>query len=167
MAKLIIFEESEDNSDTIFETYELPASRVLVGSDPDNHLILEAPDIDPTHASLELRDQGWILQDLGGPGGTAVNGQVIEGPYNLHHDDLIELGFIKMKFQDAEPTVQENASPGGRADERSRHMSGRIWFAVIAGATLVVIFVILLILIIADYLGLLKLIDLLPPWLGA
>ena len=104
MARLIIYEEMDTN-DTVFETFELTSSRILIGSDHENHLVLDMPEIDSTHASLELRDNHWFLQDLGGPGGTAVNGQEIEGPYMLHNDDVIELSFIKMRFENNERGV--------------------------------------------------------------
>jgi hypothetical protein len=161
LAKLVIYEESEDE-ETIFEYFDLTSARVLIGSGPDNELVLEAPNIDPTHASLELRDQHWILQDLGGPGGTAVNDKMIEGPYHLHHGDLIALGVVRMRFENDEiESVPEEPLP-----ETDEQVSGRVWFATVAGGTLAVIFIILFLLIVADYLGLLQIIDLLPPWFG-
>lgn len=167
MAKLIIYEEIE-GADTIFETFDLLVERILIGSDPDNHLILEAPEIDPTHASLELRDNIWILQDLGGPGGTGVNGRLIEGPYRLQHRDLIELGQIKMQFQqfEQEPEPEpEPAPPPARRRARDAHVSGRAWFAVISVGTIALIVVILILLAVAHYLEVINVTYLLPPWL--
>src|SRR5262245_33098273 len=148
--------------------FDLSVNRILIGSDDDNHLILDSPDIDPMHASLELRDDYWILQDLGGPGGTVVNGDLIEGPFRLSHNDLIELGQIKMKFDDGsmmaeeEPDETAEVQPHHTPDE---HPSGRVWFAKVALTTIVVILVILALLAAAQYLGLIVITDLLPPWL--
>ena len=168
MATLIIYEES-DTDETVFEAYELTDTSILIGSGPENHLILDTPDIDPNHASLELRDGHWVLQDLGGPGGTAVNGEIIEGPFTLYHGDLIELNHIKMKFQDEEDRgittefpVENQAEP---AHDAVPQIKGRVWFAGIAGITLVIIFVILFLLVTAHFLGIISLTDLLPPWL--
>ena len=167
MAKLVIYEAAE-GTDTIFEDFELEVNNILIGSGPDNHLVLEASEIDPTHASLELRNDHWILQDLGGPGGTLVNNNEIEGPYRLQPNDIITLGDIKMKFLDdawvAEPE-EELSAEDESTDNGSDHISGRIWFATLAGGTLAVIFIILFILIVADFLGVIKISDLLP-WLG-
>lgn len=165
MARLVIYEEAEDE-ETIFEVFDLTTNRILVGASADNELVLEAPDIDPAHASLELRHNHWILQDLGGPGGTVVNGNVIEGPYYLQNNDLIELGPVRMRFQehDHDPVdaeVMEEAAPDPGAPVR-----GRVWFATIAGGTIAIIFIILFLLVVADYFGLLEIADLLPPWLG-
>jgi pSer/pThr/pTyr-binding forkhead associated (FHA) protein len=164
MAKLIIYEDFEDK-ETVFEDFELTMQRILIGSGPDNQLVLEAPEVEPIHASLELRDRHWILQDLGGPGGTLVNGVMIEGPLHLHHGDLVELGSIKITFQDVE-AAPESASLDAtvRSPKTDAPISGRIWFATIAGGTIAVIFIILFLLIVADYLGVLKIADLFPLW---
>ncbi|GIK41251.1 MAG: hypothetical protein BroJett011_50840 [Chloroflexota bacterium] len=168
MAKLIIYEEAA-GEDTVFEDFELLANRILIGSSPDNQLVLDAPDIDPAHASLELRLDRWILQDLGAPGGTAVNGITIEGPYYLQHNDLIELGSIKLKFREFEPqgeTEPERLAPEPAHLDSVPPLKGRVWFAKVAAGTVAVIFLILLILIIGHYWGLLNMTDLLPPWLS-
>lgn len=175
MARLIIYEEA-DASETIFETFDLSHNSILIGSDPDNHLILETETVDPSHASLELRDNTWVLQDLGGPGGTAVNNHVIEGPHRLFHDDLIELGSIKMRFQDPERGATKEF-PHSKADEADDseaegvtaedvHISGRVWFATVAAATSALIFIIIFLLVVAHFLGIINIGDLLPPWLG-
>lgn len=168
MAKLVIYEEME-GAETIFEDFELSINNILIGSGPDNHLVLDTPEIDSTHISLELRNDHWILQDLGGIGGTLVNGHSIEGPYHLQNNDVVELGNIKMRFLDdeweSETEEEESHSQPTPADESSEHISGRVWFATLAGGTLAVIFIILLLLIMADFLEILKIGDLLP-WLG-
>ena len=93
MAKLVIFEDYADG-DPIFEDFDLTAHQILVGSGRDNDLVLEAPDIDPTHASLEWRQAFWVLQDLGGPGGTVVNGAEIAGPQHACRPDRNRIPWI-------------------------------------------------------------------------
>lgn len=177
MAKLVIFEEI-NGADTVFETFFLQENRITIGADDDNQLILESPDVEPMHASLELRDNHrWFLQDLGGAGGTGVNGQLIAGPYLLHHNDVIEVGFVKMQFQldDERIVTQELTAPNvpetvGRqsmpppktARSPERQPSGRIWFAGLAFITAIVIFVILLVFFAGHYLGVINMMDLMP-----
>jgi hypothetical protein len=171
LAKLVIYEDLE-GEETIFEDFELSTHRILIGSSEDNNLVLDMPDIDPTHASMELRNDHWVIQDLGGPGGTMVNNEQVDGPHRLHHNDLIELNSLKMRFY-------ENDLTGGEVDSHLLEddffeedfapevvVSGRIWFGTIAGITLVVIFIILLTLVVLDYFSVLKIIDLLPLGLG-
>ena len=159
MARLIIYDISD--TDSVIEEFDLLIPRLLIGSAMDNDLVLDAPGIDPTHASLELRNDRWILQDLGGPTGTRVNDQVIEGPYQLQHGDLIAFGSVRLRFEEAPPTSDPKATEAGVRPE----IRGRVWFAGVAGVTLTIIFLIILLLIIADYLQLLNIGDLLPPWL--
>lgn len=168
MARLIIYEEIE-TSETILETFELSSTRILIGSDPDNNLVLQSPDVDSSHASLELRNNLWVLQDLGGPGGTGVNGKVIQGPYYLTHNDLIELGPIKLSFQEkalVEETPLEDDTPTPpvpiKIEPSPSPVKGRVWFAFIAGGTLGVIFIIMFLLIVADLLNVIEISDLLP-----
>lgn len=172
MAKLVIYEEIA-GEEPIFEDFELVTTRVLIGASEDNNLILDVPGIDPIHASLELRNERWILQDLGGPGGTFLNGVEIEGPHKLKDDDLIEVSTVKIRFYENEAPVHaaietgplpEAAVPAEPAPPPPG--SGRVWFGQVAGATLAVIFLIVFLFILADYLGLLRLSDLLPPLLG-
>lgn len=166
MARLVIYEEL-DTDDTVFETFELSSSRILIGSDHDNHLVLDMPDVDTTHASLELRDNHWFLQDLGGPGGTAVNGQEIEGPYMLRNNDVVELSFIKMRFENKDRGVTQDFPREAPEEEQKlpdeRPPSGRLWFVGLAILTIGTIIVILILMAVAHFLGLISLGDLLPP----
>jgi len=163
VAKLVIYQDVA-GTESIFEDFELTTNRILIGSGPDNHLVLDAPDIDSAHASLELRNNNWIIQDLGGPDGTRVNNEQIEGPYRLQDNDLVELASVKLRFFDDEwepapedtETEEEAPEPGGS------HISGRVWFATLAGGTIAVIFIILFLLVVADLLGVLSIADLLP-----
>ena len=163
MAKLVIYQDVA-SAESIFEDFELTTNRILIGSGPDNHLVLDSPDIDSAHASLELRNNNWIIQDLGGPDGTKVNNEQIEGPYRLQDNDLIELASIKLRFIDdvwkpvpeGTETEEEGSEPSGS------HISGRVWFATLAGGTIAVIFIIVFLLVVADLLGVLSIADLLP-----
>jgi predicted component of type VI protein secretion system len=164
MTKLVIFSD-DPTENAILEEFDLTGvQRMLIGSSPDNDLVLEVPDIDPAHASLEFRHDHWVLQDLGGPGGTQVNGQTIAGPYILSHADLLELGPVKLRF-DAPDSAPHPKSDDDAADIQPE-MRGRVWFAGVAGFTLAFIFVIIFLLVVADYLDVINITDLLPPWFG-
>ena len=172
MAKLVIYEEIY-GEETIFEDFELTSHRILIGSSEDNNLVLDIPDIDPTHASLEFRNEHWVIQDLGGPGGTVLNGQQVDRPLTLHHNDLIELNTIKMRFHLKEEVV-EVAEDKDEVDEtpplpdtvkkakQEVVISGRVWFSTVAVMTIGVIFVIAILFAVADYLDLIHIGDLLP-----
>jgi len=161
LAKLIIY-EAYTNTGTVFETFELVDNRILIGSDPECQLILDVPDIDPMHASLELRDHHWFLQDLGGPGGTAVNGRLIEGPTILRHNEMIEVGVVKMRFVTTEPGVTAAMPPMEPDEDAAAQVSGRVWFATLTGFTVLILLAIGALLLLAYSLGIFTLSDLLP-----
>lgn len=163
MAKLVIYEDVA-GTESVFEDFELTTNRILIGSGPDNHLVLDAPDIDSTHASLELRNDNWIIQDLGGPGGTCINEIQIDGPYRLQNNDLIELSGVRMRFLDDawETAMVEKEAEVVKNEMVDTHISGRVWFATLAGGTIAVIFIIVFLLVVADVLGVLSISDLLP-----
>jgi hypothetical protein len=170
LAKLIIYEEL-GNTQTIFETFDLSNSRMTIGSDMDNQLVLDSPDIDPMHASLELREHDeWYLQDLGGPGGTAIGDQLIEGPRLLKHGDIIALGPVKMRFLlHDQPRQADNWPPpideemeDPDTDPATGVMKGRVWFAGQAILTSAIIFGIVLFFVAAHLLGFINLADLWP-----
>jgi predicted component of type VI protein secretion system len=175
LARLIIYEESQSGATAIFETFTLAENRVTIGSDQDNQLVLDVPDVDPMHASLELRDNHWFLQDLGGLSGTSINGALIEGPRMLNHDDVIDLGFIKMKFQsdddrgatqEFETYAPEDTSSDDAEAGTHVQLSGRVWFAGLAILTSIVIFAIFMLFVAAHLLGLINILDLLPAAMG-
>ncbi len=167
MAKLVIYEELE-GEEAIFEDFDLASHRIIIGSSDDCNLILDLPDIDPSHASLEFRNDHWVIQDLGGPGGTVLNGVTVEGPLRLHDNDLIELHSVKIRFVEEIHVFQaedEDTAILGEtvsATTPRKTVSGRIWFGTIAGMTLVTIFAIILLLAAAHFLGILNITDLIP-----
>jgi len=161
VAKLVIYQDV-GGKESIFEDFELTTNRILIGSGLDNHLVLDSPDIDSAHASLELRNENWIIQDLGGPDGTKVNEEQIDGPYRLQDNDLIELASIKLRFFDDQWEPAPEDTEEEESEESGTHISGRVWFATLAGGTIAVIFIILFLLIVADVLGVLSISDLLP-----
>jgi len=166
LAKLVIYEELE-GEETIFEDFDLSSHRIIIGSSDDSNLILDMPDIDPSHASLEFRNDHWVIQDLGGPGGTLLNGINVDGPQPLQDNDLIELNSVKIRFIEHEAIEEDDEDTAVLEDTElaprpAKPVSGRVWFGTIAGITLVVIFAIVLILAIADFLEIIRLADLIP-----
>lgn len=142
MADLFIYENGE-SEETPSRIFNLSNKRVLIGSSGDNELVLEAQDVDSAHISLELRQTYWVLQDLGSEKGTVLNGQEVNGPCLLEHDDVIEIGQVKIKFQADQFDEGSDTDPILFIEE----ISGRRWFAQAMGGTLVIIILIILALI--------------------
>src|SRR3954454_394913 len=67
--------------------------RVLVGSGPENRLIIHDDDVDPIHALFEINEDGDVeIQDLRTRTGTLVNDQRIGGVTHLNDGDRVKIG---------------------------------------------------------------------------
>ena len=81
------------------ESINLPVKRIVVGRSSESTLLLPDDSVDLTHASLEYRGDRWILQDLGAPGGTWLNDEVVDKPCRIFDGDIILFGEIPIEVQ--------------------------------------------------------------------
>jgi hypothetical protein len=119
------------------EEVRLTASRILIGRSADNNLIVPDDSIDLTHASVEVRGNSWILQDLGAPDGTWLNDNLVDQPRRLLNGDVLKLGKVRIEIQEvnddsAQPNILRSESlldPMPEADEEKpqRRISPLIW----------------------------------------
>ena len=67
--------------------------RVLIGSAPENRVIIHDDDVDPIHALFEINPDGDVeVQDLRTKSGTFVNGDRIGGVTHVNDGDEIRIG---------------------------------------------------------------------------
>jgi S1-C subfamily serine protease len=67
--------------------------RVLVGSGPENRLIIHDDEVDPIHALFEINDDGDVeIQDLRTKTGTLVNDERIGGVTHVNDGDRVKIG---------------------------------------------------------------------------
>lgn len=67
--------------------------RVTVGRARDNELHLPYEGVSEHHAEIvRVADGAYAVRDLGGEGGTYLNGKKVEGEAALHHGDTIRFG---------------------------------------------------------------------------
>ena len=70
---------------------------VSVGRAVDNDIIIEDPRVSRHHAQLRLRYGRYVVYDLGGGGGTQINGYPIEECV-LHSGDVLSFGGIQVIY---------------------------------------------------------------------
>ena len=88
-------------------------SSASIGRSSDNTIHIDEPHIARYHAMIELRPTGFWLNDLGGSGGTVVNGMPLSAEYHLKSGDTITLGgstAIRVTTQDAVATSAPTTS---------------------------------------------------------
>jgi hypothetical protein len=56
--------------------------------------------IERVHARIQQQRQGYVVKDMGTPGGTFVNGQRIVEPRTLRDGDLVQVGASVLRFRE-------------------------------------------------------------------
>lgn len=82
-------------------TYDLAASRLLIGRESKNDIAVHDVNASRTHAELRFEPQGvWTITDLGSTNGTLVNGREIASQ-PLAEGDHITIGMTNFVFTQA------------------------------------------------------------------
>ena len=74
------------------QVFRLEREIVNLGRDLANDIVIRDAQVSRYHLRLMLRDQDYLLEDLGSSNGTRVNGVQIGGPTSLNDGDFITLG---------------------------------------------------------------------------
>lgn len=101
MAKIIV----SLNGQVKYEV-NLLKPRFSIGRRPENDLVLDQATISGHHAAIDRTSVGIFILDLGSTNGTLVNGQPIT-KHLLQHEDVIELGKYRLKFQHGQNNLHE------------------------------------------------------------
>ncbi|AZP10996.1 FHA domain-containing protein [Undibacterium parvum] len=93
MAKIIVTLNGQVKYDV-----SLLKARFSIGRRPENDLVLDQATVSGHHAAIDRTSVGIFILDLGSTNGTLVNGQPIT-KHLLQHEDVIEVGKYRLKFQ--------------------------------------------------------------------
>lgn len=96
------------------EGQEIPLteSTVIFGRGERSDIQFLVTEVSRTHARLDIRGDGAVIDDLGSKNGTKVNGRVIDGPRQLSSGDTIVIGPTTLVYRrlSLEPTVTRERS---------------------------------------------------------
>ncbi|MCL2827092.1 MAG: FHA domain-containing protein, partial [Eggerthellaceae bacterium] len=82
-------------------TFDLATSRLLIGRDGSNDVVVDDINASRSHAEISFQPQGvWVIADLGSTNGTLVNGQEVVARA-LHDGDYITIGMTNFVFVQA------------------------------------------------------------------
>lgn len=95
MAKLVL-----STGGTIVDQRFLDDERVTIGRAAGNTIVVDDPAVAGAHAAIAVIGHDCILEDLGSPGGTHVNGTPAQRRV-LQHGDVIELGAFHLRYLDS------------------------------------------------------------------
>jgi pSer/pThr/pTyr-binding forkhead associated (FHA) protein len=72
--------------------YPLTDSRITVGRDLSNDIVIQDPEVSRWHLQLVRRGDTYTLEDLDSTNGTSINGHRVSAPQSLIIYDVIQLG---------------------------------------------------------------------------
>jgi hypothetical protein len=72
-----------------------------LGRTPANGIVLNDPFVSTHHALISWREAHWWLEDLGSKNGTTLNGEPIGRPTVVSAGDLIGLGQVVLRLEEA------------------------------------------------------------------
>jgi len=88
---LVVRQEDDVVNDRVF----LPTgSRVTMGSDMSNHIIVDYPGVSKTHASFKAADSVAFVEPLGSVNSIAVNNRLISKSTKLRSGDMITINGV-------------------------------------------------------------------------
>jgi len=87
------------------EAFAIEGKEVTIGSQGDNHCVLNDPTVSRHHAIIEESGKGYVLRDLGSTNGTYLNGILIKEAY-LEYGSIIDLGNTRLQFVPLEERVE-------------------------------------------------------------
>jgi hypothetical protein len=77
---------------------ELRGRTATIGRDPNVDVHVDDPAVGYVHAHITHRAGDAFARDLGGPGGTTVNGEPVTVPRKLQDGDVIKVGDTELTF---------------------------------------------------------------------
>jgi pSer/pThr/pTyr-binding forkhead associated (FHA) protein len=73
-------------------------SRITIGRRIGNDIVIDHLTVSGQHAAIDTTSNGSFVLDLGSTNGTLVNNQPVK-KHLLQHDDVIDIGKYKLRFQ--------------------------------------------------------------------
>jgi phosphoserine phosphatase RsbU/P len=93
-------ELSIQSPDGTSKIYQLGADRVTLGRTAANDLCFtDDPGLSRQHLEFDIKENAWLVRDLGSRNGTYVNGKQITGEHALHPGDRIAAGHLMIEFR--------------------------------------------------------------------
>ena len=99
------------------ERYRLVKEKTIIGRHPGCDIVVDSGSVSRQHASIEMKDGGWWVEDLGSRNGTIVNGETLKEQHRLEAADEIGVCDERLVFTVGDTTPSEWVSLGGETDE--------------------------------------------------
>jgi pSer/pThr/pTyr-binding forkhead associated (FHA) protein len=107
MPCLIKLESVDDNP---VEIIQIDQGSILIGREPENHVVVDSESVSRRHAALHEAEGVWVFQDFESTNGSWLNGvRLSAGVFKpLRNDDVIQLADFPMRYRVQSPAAQES-----------------------------------------------------------
>ena len=78
--------------------YKLEEGQTSIGRGGENHIVVDMNNVSRRHALVNMRNEGFFVEDLKSTNGTFVNDSEVEIERPLRNGDLIKIGSVIFKF---------------------------------------------------------------------
>jgi len=95
------------------ERYPLTGARVTIGRSRESDIFLPDQWLSRNHAAIELRPEGYFVNDLKSKNGTLLNGEPLQDWRRLRPGDIITLGEHTLTFSPDASEEEEEPEPEG------------------------------------------------------
>ncbi len=96
MARLVILSEGLTG-----KAFELTAEKTTIGRVDDNMFAIPEASVSSHHAEVLVRGGGVVIRDSNSTNGTFINGNQITGEAGIKPGQILRLGQIEMRLEDA------------------------------------------------------------------
>lgn len=99
-------------SDNYGQKFKIAGPKTQIGSSSQCNIVLDEPGILNTHGEIRFDDNNWVLQDISGENSIGVNGENIQGPYQLKNNDVISIGsaILRVSIEDLQSAPISNGN---------------------------------------------------------
>ena len=105
------------------QIHEFAHREIVLGCDAACDIVVKGADVSPEHCKLQPVMGAWKIVDLESDAGTRVNGAYVN-QRPLRSGDVLELGDVRLVFQDDGATAPAAAAPVGAAAGRAPGTGG-------------------------------------------
>lgn len=97
-------------ADLALKEIPLAGARLSIGRGPRNDVRIDGPAVADEHAAIVATPAGAFLEDLGGAGGTRVNGAPV-ARHELRDGDVVDIGKYSFRYVAEAPAAPADAPP--------------------------------------------------------
>ena len=87
------------------QTFELNQDEITIGRSDERTICLKDPTVSTLHCRVTRSENGFVIADAGSTNGTKVNGNPLDGEYELQSGDTVRIGAFDLLYDTEDKTM--------------------------------------------------------------